>query len=122
MALMRFLVPLALFVAAPCAAAPLVVYDDVRRNDFVDYGWAPSRNYASTAVVRTGTNAIAWTPVSFEGVFMHRDAGIDVVAYVALRGWVNGGAGTNQDVRVCLIAGGAPVRTPCPSLSDYVTG
>ncbi len=122
---MRALILLSLCsYACGAVAAPLVVYDDQRRNDFLDYGWAPSRNYASTNPVRTGTNAIAWTPTSFEGVFLHRDAGIDLAAHIALRGWVHGGATGGQDIDVCLIltAGGAPARAPCPKLTAFVSG
>lgn len=123
---MRLIATLALLVALPVVATPLVVYDDGSpeapyRNGFQDYGWA-TRNFASTTFVHSGTTALAWEP-DFDGaIYVHHDSGIDIVQHVALRGWVNGGSGSNHDVRACLLLGNVPAKLPCPKLADHVAG
>ena len=122
---MRRLVVLVLFVvAANAGAAPLVVYQDALAPGFENWSWAPPArlNLASTNPVHAGTNAMAWTPASFEGAFFHRGAGIDPATVLALRGWVHGGTTGGQDIDVCLVSGGDPVKTPCPKLAAFVTG
>ncbi|HET9485553.1 MAG TPA: glycoside hydrolase family 44 protein [Xanthomonadales bacterium] len=123
---MHRLAALLLLLASAAEAAPLVVYDDGAagapyRNGFQDYGWA-TRDFASTAFVHSGTTALAWEPDGFEAIYVHHDSGIDIVQHVALRGWVHGGSGTNQDVRACLLLGNVEAKLPCPKLRDFAAG
>lgn len=95
------------------AAGPLLIYDDQLRNDFVDWSWG-TVSFNQTAVVHSGTAAISFEPDGWAGLFLHRDAGISLVAYEALEFWVNGGGTGGQVLRIAIlmgdsIAGSAPL-------------
>ncbi|KAA0252292.1 MAG: hypothetical protein EDX89_19085 [Acidobacteria bacterium] len=109
-----------LLLPLPLAAATLTVYDDQLQNGFSDWSWA-TRSLAQTGVVHSGTAAISWEPDDWEGLFLHRDAGISTTAYDTLELWVHGGPGGGQNVSVALILGGSVAGTAQP-LAGFVTG
>jgi len=102
-------------VAARAAAAPLPVYRDTLESGFADWSWG-TRNLAQSAVVRTGSAAISFEPDAWAGLYLHRDAGIDVATHDTLELWVRGAGPGGQQVTVALLSGGvvagsAPLAT-----------
>jgi alpha-L-arabinofuranosidase len=79
------------YVATARAQADLPVYTDSLQNGWQDWGWAP-RDYASTAVVHSGTQSIAVTPGAWEAVQIGYGT-FDTTGYSKLAFWINGGVG-----------------------------
>jgi len=110
----RPLLALLLVSAARLAVAqPLPVYDDQLRSGFADWSWG-THSLSQTAVVHSGTRAISFEPDGWTGLYLQRDAGIDLATYQSLELWVNGGASGGQNVRIAAIvanqlAGDAPL-------------
>ena len=96
-----------LLAAAPAAlrAEALVVYDDALQNGFDDWSWAV-HSLAETGTVHAGSRAISFEPDDWEGLYLHRDAGIDLASYEAAEFWIHGGAAGGQAVRFVLLIGG----------------
>ncbi|MCK6683134.1 MAG: hypothetical protein L6R30_12035 [Thermoanaerobaculia bacterium] len=102
----------------PAAAAPLIVYNDQLQNGFADWSWA-THNLNQTAVVHTGSAAISFVPSNWEGLYLQRNAGIDLAAYESLEFWIHGGTAGGQNVRIAAIAanqmaGDAPITNFLP--------
>ncbi|HQN40352.1 MAG TPA: hypothetical protein PLQ31_12600, partial [Thermoanaerobaculia bacterium] len=96
--------------AAAAAAQPLTVYDDQLRNGFTSWGWGVI-DFGQTAVVHSGTAAISFEPDHWDGLFLHRDAGIDPATHAALELWIHGGTTGGQQLSVALLIGGSPAGT-----------
>ena len=108
-----------LLAAFPAAAAPLAVYDDQLRNGFTNWSWGTA-SFSQAAVVRTGTAAVAFEPDSWNGLFFHRDAGIDTAVYDAVEFWVRGAAPAGQSLTVALTTGGTPIGQA--AIGPFVAG
>jgi hypothetical protein len=98
----RVLAALALLVPLSVDAGPLVVYGDALENGFADWSWA-THSLSQTAVVRSGARAVSFEPDGWAGLYLQRDAGIDLSAYDALDLWVHGGTTGGQSVRIGLL-------------------
>ncbi|MCA9728301.1 MAG: glycoside hydrolase family 44 protein [Candidatus Eisenbacteria bacterium] len=92
----------------PAAATPLVVYDDALRNEFQDWSWA-THDLAQTAVVHAGSHAISMQARNWEGLYFHRDAGVETATLDTLTCWVHGGSAGGQTIRIVLMAGGGEI-------------
>jgi len=97
-------------IAAAAAAQPLTAYDDQLRNGFTSWGWGVI-DFGQTAVVHSGTAAISFEPDHWDGLFLHRDAGIDPATHAALELWIHGGTTGGQQLSVALLIGGSPAGT-----------
>src|SRR5581483_2995245 len=64
--------------------------------------------------------AISFEPDGWGGLYLHRDAGIDVAQYGALELWVRGAGAGGQKVTVALLSGGAIAGSA--SLDSFVAG
>src|SRR5690606_31746275 len=70
-----------------------------------DWSWAV-RNLAQTGTVRSGSAAISFEPDGWAGLYLHRDAGIDVAELGALELWVRGAGAGGQRLTVAILAAG----------------
>jgi hypothetical protein len=101
--------------AAPSQSIPAppdaVVYDDALAPGWASWSWATTVDFASTAAVAEGTNAIAVTYTGgWSGLYLHTDTPVDTSRYSHLRFWINGGDGTGQNkISLKFAAGGAGV-------------
>src|SRR5215472_1947515 len=96
----------ALLVATRGEAAPLPVYGDALQSGFVDWSWG-THNLSQSATVHTGSAAISFEPDGWAGLYLHRDAGIDVSQYGALELWVRGAGAGGQKLTVAFLSSGA---------------
>lgn len=106
-------------LASHADAAPLPVYRDALESGFADWSWG-TRNLAQTAVVHGGSAAISFEPDGWAGLYLHRDAGIDLAEHDALELWVRGAGTGAQQVTVALLSGGAVAGSA--SLAPFVAG
>jgi hypothetical protein len=118
-AIARSLAVLIGFAAARGEAAPLPVYGDALQSGFVDWSWG-TRDLSQTATVHGGSAAISFEPDGWSGLYLHRDAGIDVGEYGALELWVRGAGAGGQQVTVALLSSGA-IAGSAP-LDSFVAG
>jgi hypothetical protein len=125
-ALAALLLALGVALAAPprrAAAAPpppLVVYDDQLENGFANWSWG-TFNFAETAVVHSGRDAISFTPAGWDGLFFHTDAGIAPATYSGITLWVYGTGAGKQSLTVALTVGGNPIGQAAP-FAGFVAG
>src|SRR5436189_1762385 len=105
--------------ARPASAAPLVAYDDALQGAFQDWSWAP-HSLAATAPVRAGANSISCTYAGWDGVYLHRDAGVDVAAYDSLTFSVHGGVTGGQPLDLVFMSGATSLATV--DLATYLPG
>lgn len=120
----RALLVAALIVTAAASpgraeAAPLPVYRDALESGFADWSWG-THSLAQSAVVRTGSAAISFEPDGWAGLYLHRDAGIDVATHDTLELWVRGAGSGGQQVTVALLSGGAVAGSG--PLASFVAG
>jgi hypothetical protein len=80
------------------AANDLSVYDDGLRSAWENWSWA-AVDFASTAVVHSGTTAIAVTPDAWTAMWL-RHAAFDTTDYGNVSFWINGGPVGGQRLRV----------------------
>jgi len=91
-------------------SSDLLIYDDALQNGFQNESYANGGaiDLASTSVVRSGTQAIAFDPANFGAVALRRVAGtVSSADYPMLRLWLHGGANGGQQLRVWLIDTGS---------------
>lgn len=108
-----------LLLVVSAQAAPLTVYDDQLRNGFEDWSWA-THDMSQAAVVHAGTRAISMQPANWEGLYLHRSAGIDVAANGSLEFWVHGGPAGGQQLRIAVYS--AYVEVGNAELEPFVAG
>jgi hypothetical protein len=106
-------------ITAPSFAAQLVVYDDQLGSGFEDWSWA-QHDLQQTTIVHSGTRAISMIPANWEGLFLHRAAGINVEENGILELWVHGGTTGHQAIRLVLQAGSQVVGDAL--LQEFVEG
>jgi len=108
---LTLVVSLALVVAQPLTAraGDLLVYDDALQNGFEDWSFGV-HDLASTTHVRTGATSISFEPSSWDGIYFHRDAGIDPDELGSLEFWLHGGdTGGQADIRIALLVNDSDV-------------
>jgi hypothetical protein len=90
---------MAVFFAAVCARADLVIYRDAVTNGFEDRGWAP-RNFTNAAPVHSGKFSISASPAqAWQGLwFFHAE--FDSTPYDSVSFWANGGPVGGQRLQV----------------------
>ncbi|MBY0278530.1 glycoside hydrolase family 44 protein, partial [Candidatus Binatia bacterium] len=106
-------------LAARAAAAPLPVYGDALASGFADWSWG-THSLTQAAVVHGGTAAISFEPDGWAGLYLHRDAGIDVATHDTLELWVRGAGAGRQKLSVALLSGGAVAGSA--ALETFVAG
>lgn len=106
-------------LASRAEAAPLPVYGDALASGFADWSWG-THSLAQSAVVHGGSAAISFEPDGWAGLYLHRDAGIDVAAYGALELWVRGAGSGGQKLTVALLSGGSVAGSA--ALETFVAG
>ncbi len=87
------------------SGAPLAVYSDQLQNGFADWSWA-AHSLSQTTVVHSGSAAISFEPSGYGGLYLERDAGIDLSTYEALDFWIHGGPSGGQNVRLAALVAG----------------
>jgi hypothetical protein len=118
-----------LWLAALAAASPAValpVYTDSLQSDFRNYSYAtpPATlpDFTSTAVVRSGSLAIAFTPRGFNALsFAHETQTFGPPAHRGIRFWIHGGAGGGQALQVNVYSALGTVAATAP-LAPYIDG
>lgn len=105
--------------AARGEAAPLPVYGDALQSGFADWSWG-THSLAQSAVVHAGSAAISFEPDGWAGLYLHRDAGIDVAQHGVLELWVRGAGAGGQALTVALLSGGAVAGSA--ALGPFVAG
>src|ERR1051325_9408733 len=80
------------------AANDLSVYDDGLRSAWENWSWA-AVDFASTAVVHSGTRAFAVPPDAWPAMWL-RHAAFDTTDYGNVSFWINGGPVGGQRLRV----------------------
>jgi hypothetical protein len=110
---------LVVLVATRAIAAPLPVYHDALESGFTDWSWG-THSLTQSAVVHGGSAAISFEPDGWAGLYLHRDAGIDVASYAALELWVRGASSGHQQLSVALLSGGAVAGSA--ALDTFVAG
>ena len=100
-------------------AAPLPVYQDALQSGFADWSWG-THGLAHTGTVHAGAAAISFEPDGWAGLYLHRDAGIDVAAYGALELWLRGAGTGGQQLTIALLSGGAVAGSA--ALDTFVPG
>lgn len=98
---------------------PSSVYDDLLRNEFVDWSWAVV-SFTQTAYVHTGRTAISFEPDDWSALFFHRDSGIDRKEFLGVSMCVNGGINGGQKLRFALLNVGTPIASV--PLDNYIPG
>jgi hypothetical protein len=87
------------------AAADLPAYSDSLENSWENWSWA-STEFASTAVVHSGSNAIAVTASPFSALWL-RHSPFDTTGFGNVTFWINGGATGGQRLHVAATLGDA---------------
>lgn len=95
-------------VASPVRAQDVVVFDDALGSGFEDWSWA-AHSLTQTAEVHTGSVAASMELTNYEGLFFHRDAGLDAAAFQALDVWVYRSNAALTTLRIDLIGGTTPM-------------
>lgn len=92
---------LGFFFTAAAQAQTSIIYDDALENGWSDWGWTTS-NYASTAVVHSGTHSIAITSNPWEGCQMGHNwpTNFNTTGFGNLTFWINGGSTGGQILQV----------------------
>lgn len=112
---------LALAAASGVRAQSLTVYDDALQNGFQDFSYGGGANFAATAVVHGGTKSISFAGNAFNALaFAHPGGTFTTAQYPTLHFWVNGGAGSGQQLRVELYNGVPQVWNQ--NIDQYITG
>ncbi len=114
-----FLAATLLLPPAVLSAGPLAVYQDQIQNGFVDWSWAV-HDLSNRTLVHSGTASISFEPDGWTGLYLARDAGIDLSTFESLDFFIHGGSGGGQNIRIGVLvanqlAGDAPV-------SNFITG
>ena len=115
------MIPASLFLifSSALSAAPLAVYTDQLQSGFADWSWA-AHDLAQTAVVHSGGKAISFQPSGYGGLYLERDAGIDLSVYGTLDFWIHGGAVGGQNVRVAALVANKSVGDA--PLTNFIAG
>jgi hypothetical protein len=99
------------------AANDLSVYDDGLRSAWENWSWA-STDFASSAVVHSGTTSIAVTAAPFTALWLRHTA-FDTTDYGSVSFWINGGpvGGQRLHVAATLADAGQSVGFDIPPLA-----
>src|SRR6478672_6846795 len=114
-------------LSAASASAQLVVYDDAVQNTFLNYSYnngAPgASDFNNTAFFKTGTKSIQLIGFNYNAAsFFHSGGQLTTAAYPTLHFWINGGAGSGQQINaIVYVDGPAPVYHQA-SLDPYING
>lgn len=99
---LRFMLATVAFVAAGSSfATDLVIYDDASENGFdQNCSFNAIVDFAETAVVHSGSDAISLQPASFGAVSWCAPGALSTTDYRGITFWVNGGASGGQDLQL----------------------
>jgi len=78
------------------ATPVLAIYSDGVASGWQDWSWSTSYSLSDTAYVRSGSKAIKFELVSFQGVYLHATSPISIGSYNQLEFYVNGGTSSKS--------------------------
>jgi hypothetical protein len=88
-------------VQSGMAQANLPLYTDNLVNEFQDWSWNSTRNFANTLPFHSGTHSISLTITSAYGALsLQYSAGFSTAPYASVSFWVNGGSTGGQRLQV----------------------